>query len=378
MWDPISRRYKYDQAPANYRKERHGVRRSHFSNGRQDQDAERQHDTEEATKTAFIMPFIGSVLGYDVFNPNEVVPEFTADVGVKKNEKVDYALVLEDQVQIIIECKKIGANLSLENASQLYRYFACTHARIAILTNGQVWNFYMDLDEPNKMDSKPFLVLDMLNIDKTILPELKKLTKPAFDMDSIASSAEELKYVGAIKRTIAEEFKEPSSDLVKLFAGHVYDGVFRQNVLDKFETLVKKAIKQYLSDQVNERLTTALGADDKNDEIPKIEHDAIELEDTDDGIITTEEEIAGCAIVKAIACSEVDASRVTMRDAKSYCAILLDDNNRKPIARLYFNTKQKYIGLFDEEKNCTRETIDRLDDIYLYSEAIREEVQRLL
>lgn len=335
-------------------------------------------DTEEATKTAFIMPFIGSVLGYDVFNPNEVVPEFTADVGVKKNEKVDYALVLEDQVQIIIECKKIGANLSLENASQLYRYFACTHARIAILTNGQVWNFYMGLDEPNKMDSKPFLVLDMLNIDKTILPELKKLTKPAFDMDSIASSAEELKYVGAIKRTIAEEFKEPSSDLVKLFAGHVYDGVFRQNVLDKFETLVKKAIKQYLSDQVNERLTTALGADDKNDEMPKIEHDAIELEDTDDGIITTEEEIAGYAIVKAIACSEVDASRVTVRDAKSYCAILLDDNNRKPIARLYFNTKQKYIGLFDEEKNCTRETIDRLDDIYLYSEAIREEVKRLL
>ena len=98
-------------------------------------------ETEEATKNAFIMPFIGQVLGYDVFNPTEVVPEFTADVGVKKGEKVDYALVHDGQVQILIECKKIGVPLSLENASQLYRYFAVTNARIGVLTNGQVWNF---------------------------------------------------------------------------------------------------------------------------------------------------------------------------------------------------------------------------------------------
>ena len=92
--------------------------------------------TEEATKNAFIMPFIGQVLGYDVFNPNEVIPEFTADVGVKKGEKIDYALVQDGQVQILIECKKVGQPLSLENASQLYRYFACTKARIGVLTNG--------------------------------------------------------------------------------------------------------------------------------------------------------------------------------------------------------------------------------------------------
>lgn len=337
-------------------------------------------NTEEATKNAFIMPFIGSVLGYDVFNPNEVIPEFTADVGVKKNEKVDYALVLDGQVQIIIECKNVGSSLSLENASQLYRYFACTHARIAILTNGQVWNFYMDLDEPNKMDSKPFLVLDLLNIDKTVLPELKKLTKPAFDVDSIASSAEELKYVGSLKRTIADEFKEPSSDLVKLLASRVYDGVFRQNVLEKFEVLVKKAIKQYLSDQVNERLATALGAEEVADIDQQEEPDIVDDKDDsdDDGVITTAEEIAGYTIVKAIACSEVEASRITMRDAKSYCAILLDDNNRKPVARLYFNAKQKYLGIFDEEKNCTRMPIEKLDDIYQFSDEIRSEVVRLI
>lgn len=342
-------------------------------------------ETEEATKTAFIMPFIGNVLGYDIFNPNEVIPEFTADIGVKKGEKVDYALVLDDQVQILIECKKIGSTLTLENASQLYRYFACTRARIGVLTNGQVWNFYMDLDEPNKMDSKPFLVLDLLDIDKTILPELGKLSKPAFDIESIASTAEELKYVGALKRAVAEEFKSPSDDFVRLLTSHVYDGAFRQSVMAKFRPLVEKALRRYLNDQVNDRLTTALGADDikvgmpsDSDEGSEAETDNSKDKAQDDGLITTEEEIAGYRIVKAIACSDVDPSRITMRDAKSYCAIFLDDNNRKPVVRLFFNTKQKYLGLFDENHNCTKVPIDDLNGIYSFAEQIREEVRRLL
>lgn len=338
-------------------------------------------ETEEATKTAFIMPFIGQVLGYDVFNPNEVIPEFTADVGVKKGEKVDYALVLDGQVQILIECKKVGAQLSLENASQLYRYFATTCARIGVLTNGQIWNFYMDIDEPNRMDSKPFLVLDLLDIDETVLPELLKLTKPAFDIDSIASSAEELKYVGALKRAVVDEFHEPSDDFVKLLTGHVYDGAFRQNVMKKFRPLVEKALKRFLTDQVNDRLKTALGADDIKMGTPSPDEDqepeTTEEPTTGDGLETTEDEIAAYRIIKAIACSDVDPSRITMRDAKHYCAIFLDDNNRKPVVRLLFNTKQKYLGLFGPDRSITRVPIDDLNGIYKYSDPIREEVRRL-
>jgi hypothetical protein len=341
--------------------------------------------TEEATKTAFVMPFISQVLGYDVFNPQEVIPEFTADVGLKKGEKIDYALVMDKQVQILIECKKVGVPLSLENASQLYRYFAVTDARVGVLTNGQVWNFYMDIDQPNKMDSKPFLVLDLLDIDETILPELKKLTKPAFDVDSIANSAEELKYVGALKRALGEEFESPSDDLVKLLTSHVYDGAFYQSVMEKFRPLVGKAVKRYLADQVNDRLKTALGADDiKVGSIPEgaDDPDAGEIEEDaepgDSGIETTDEEIAGYRIVKAIACADVDPARIAMRDAKSYCAILLDDNNRKPIVRLFFDTQQKYVGVFDVDKNCTRMPIDDLNGIYQYADQIREEVKRLL
>lgn len=331
--------------------------------------------TEEATKSAFIMPFISDVLGYDVFDPEEVIPEFTADVGVKKNEKVDYALMLDGQVQILVECKKIGSPLSLEHASQLYRYFACTKARIGVLTNGQVWQFYMDLDEPNRMDSVPFLTLDVLDIDKAVLPELQKLTKPSFDIDSITNSAEELKYVSALKRVIAEEFRRPSNDMVRLLAGRVYDGKFRQNVIEKFRLLVEKSMKRFLADQVNDRLASALDAD-KNEiqDNAEIIEEVEEATGANDGIVTTDEEMAGYRIVKAIACSDVDPKRVTMRDAKSYCAIFLDDNNRRPIARLFFNSQRKSIGLFVNGVMQDKVAIDSLDDIYRYAATIRDEV----
>lgn len=330
--------------------------------------------TEEATKNAFIMPFIGSVLGYDIFDPSEVIPEFNADVGTKKNEKVDYALVLDGQVQILIECKKIGAPLSLENASQLFRYYTCTNARIGILTNGQIWNFYMDLDAPNKMDSKPFLVLDLLDIDKSILQELQKLSKPSFDIDSIANSAEDLKYLSMLKQEISDEFKEPSYDMVRLLAGRVYNGVLRQNVLDKFRVLVSKSMRQFLKDQVNDRLATALDSDN----IEIVEEVVPEQQTPENGIVTTDEEIAGWRIIQAIACSEVSPERITMRDSKSYCAIFLDDNNRRKIARLLFNSKNKAIVLFKDGNEMEKQPIDGLDDIYKYSDIIRDEVKYLL
>ncbi|GGH36227.1 type I restriction endonuclease [Microbacterium album] len=336
--------------------------------------------TEEATKTAFIMPFISSVLGYDVFDPMEVVPEFTADVGTKRGEKIDYAILRDGEVQLLIECKL--SSLKIEHASQLYRYFSVTNARIAVLTNGEAYHFYTDLDAPNRMDSRPFLVLDLADLDESLVPELRKLTKEDFDLDSIVSAAEELKYVGAIKRAIAEEFKAPSPEWVKYFTSKVYDGSFTQRVREQFYPLVQKALKQFLSDQVNDRLKTALGAGaygEAQAAAPETVTSAPASEadlNRDTEIETTLEELEGYQIVKAIACSEVKPQRIAHRDAKSYFAILLDDNNRKPIARLHFNGKsQKYIGLFDADKNETRHPISALDDIYSFASIIRDRVR---
>lgn len=337
--------------------------------------------TEEATKNAFVMPFISTILGYDVFDPLEVVPEFTADVGTKKGEKIDYAIMRGSEVQILIECKPSMGPLKIEHASQLFRYFSVTNARIAVLTNGVLWHFYTDLDAPNRMDAKPFLVLDLLDIDETLIPEIQKLSKESFDLDSIISAAEELKYIGALKREIASQFREPSDEWIKFFATRVYDGSYTQKVRQQFTNLVAKAAQQFLNERVNDRLKTALGVSGitaSTEVLPaatSAEVVAADL-DRDTEIETTLEELEGYQIVKAIACGEVKPQRVTHRDAKSYFAVLLDDNNRKPIARLHFNGKQKYLGLLDESKVEERHAIEELDGIYAHADAIREAVRR--
>ena len=339
-------------------------------------------ETEEATKNAFIMPFISTVLGYDVFNPMEVVPEFTADVGIKKGEKIDYAIVHDGEVQILVECKRSSGALTAENASQLFRYFAATSARIAILTNGEVYHFYTDLDAPNRMDEKPFLILDLNDIDDTLVPELSKLSKDVFDLDSIISSAEELKYIGQLKRVIARQFQEPDESWIKLLTGQVYDGAFTVRVREQFTGLVNKASRQFLSDQVNDRLKAAL-VDTSNSVLSETalaasvtSEEAVTADLSDDGIETTFEELEGFQIVRAIVCSNVKPHRVAYRDAKSYFAVLLDDNNRRTIARLHFNRSQKYLGVFDENKVETRHPITSLDEIYDYADKLRETVDR--
>lgn len=337
-------------------------------------------ETEEATKNALIMPFISTVLGYDVFNPLEVIPEYVADVGIKRGEKIDYAIQCDEQMQIIVECKTANCELKLEHASQLYRYFGVTSARIAALTNGRQWHFYTDLDEPNKMDAKPFLILDLEDIDETILPELRKLTKSSFDLNSVITSAEELKYLGALRREIVNEFKEPSSDFIRFFASRVYEGRVTQSVQDKFANLVEKALKQFMNERVNDRLKNALGADDRMvlpvpDEAvdrQNVESTVDEEPDLVSDIETTEEELQAFRIIKAIACAEIDPSRIGYRDAKSYFSVLADDNNRRPIVRCYFNARStKWIAFLDEERNMERVDLETVEDLYLHVDRIR-------
>ncbi|SNS20346.1 type I restriction enzyme HsdR N-terminal domain-containing protein [Pseudomonas segetis] len=330
--------------------------------------------TEEATKNAFVMPFIHAVLGYDVFDPSEVIPEYVCDVGTKKGEKIDYAILKAGEIQILMECKKIGELLTLNNASQLFRYFHVTNARIAILTNGQIYKFFTDLDAPNKMDEKPFLELDLLNIDEHAVPELLKLTKTAFDIESIVNAAGELKYVSQIKRFLSGLMSNPDEDFIKFVASRVYDGAVTQKVRELFAELTRKASVQFLNDQANDRLKSAIsGSTPATYEAKDSTSSSSEpQDDIDNRIETTEEEIEGFMIVKAIVRHATDVKRIAMRDNQSYCGVLLDDNNRKPICRLHFNRSQKYLGVFDQNKNETRHPIQSVDDIYNHSEQLIE------
>src|SRR5260221_2411603 len=214
-------------------------------------------ETEEATKNAFIMPFL-SALGYDVFDPHVVVPEFTADVGVKKGEKVDYAIKLAGKVIMLIECKPCKCLLSTQHMSQLYRYFSVTEARFGILTNGIVYWFFTDLEQPNKMDAKPFFEFDMLNYRPAQVDELKKFANTNFDITSILETASDLKYGSLLMREIANEIDAPSDEVMRLLIGRIYDGKQTANVLAKFGPLVQKAMKDTVRELVNLRLSSAM------------------------------------------------------------------------------------------------------------------------
>jgi predicted type IV restriction endonuclease len=333
--------------------------------------------TEEATKNALVMPFISQVLGYDVFDPSEVIPEFVADVGTKKGAKIDYAILKDGAIQILVECKKLNEPLCINHASQLYRYFAVTSARIAILTNGREYQVFTDGDRPNVMDSKPFLVLDILDVDRTLVPEVAKLSKESFDVDSIVSAAEELKYVGQIKRLITSEFKEPSDNLVKLFISRVYEGKATQRVVEQFRNLVTKAYAQFIADQVSDRLNSALGEDSRVVAAPAAESTSpatstsAEGKSDGDGIVTTAEELDGFNIVRAILAKDIDPTRVAYRDAKAYLAILLDDNNRRPLVRLHLNGKSvKFITTFENCKEGERHEITSVVDLYKHADRL--------
>ncbi len=163
--------------------------------------------TEEATKNALILPFF-QMLGYDVFNPMEFVPEYTADVGIKKGERVDYAIILDGQPTVLIEAKWCGENLESHD-SQLFRYFGTTSAKLAILTNGIIYRFYTDLDEQNKMDLTPFMEFDVLNIKESLIPELKRFNRASLNVDDIFSAASDLKYTTAVKQLLAAQAADP-------------------------------------------------------------------------------------------------------------------------------------------------------------------------
>lgn len=322
--------------------------------------------TEEATKNALVMPFIRA-LGYDPFNLNEVNPELVADVGIKKGEKVDYAIMLDGKPVILFECKVAGTSLADVHASQLYRYFSVTDARFAVLTNGVDYWFYTDLDAQNRMDSKPFLIFNLFDLRESILEELKKFQKGAFDVEQIMSTASQLKYTNAIKQVLARQLNDPDEEFMRFCANQVYQGRMTSQIREQFMGLTRLAFRQFINDQITDRLKSAL-AGDGDMLLTEAE------EESGDKIETTLEEHEGYLIVRAILRDVVAGSRVVMRDTESYCGILLDDNNRKPLARLHFNRKQKYLGVFDAQKNETRIPINTIDDIYQHAETLRATV----
>lgn len=327
--------------------------------------------TEESTKMSLIVPMF-QILGYDVFNPLEFCPEYISDVGIKKGEKVDYAILENGQPTILIECKSCSETLD-KHSSQLFRYFGTSPAKFGILTNGIVYRFYTDLEEANKMDLVPFLELNMLNLKESSINELKKFCKENFDRDKIFSTAEELKYSSLIKGVLTSEFESPSEDFVRFVLTTVYEGQKNQRIIEKFTPVVKRAFSSFVNEIVNNKISSALSKDTEEPETQEIpEPNSISK------VITTEEEIETFYIVRGLLAEVVDINDVVHRDTESYFGILYKDNNRKPICRINLDTKNKQILIPDENKKFERFYIDSLNDIYKYKKQLIEVVKRYL
>lgn len=329
--------------------------------------------TEEATKTALILPFI-SALGYDVFNPLEVLPEMSCDIGTKKGEKIDYAIMRDSEPVILIECKHWEQNLNLHD-NQLIRYFNISKAKFGVLTNGITYRFYTDLEEPNKMDTKPFLEINLLDLKDTQIEELKKFHRSYFNIETILSSANELKYTGEIKAILGKEFSNPSAEFVKFFGKQVYSGVFTPKALEQFTALVKRAVNSYVNDIISDRLKAAIKDDVSTDDTntPVAEENA--AEETKPTIITTEEELEAFYIIKSILRNYIASDRITYRDAQTYFAVFCDDNNRKPVCRLYFNNQnRKSVQVFTQNKEWVKHDIQCLDEIFNFQDELKEAV----
>lgn len=330
--------------------------------------------TEEAAKTALVLPFF-QALGYDVFNPSEVIPEFTADTPGKKGEKVDYALCADGRVNILVECKPSSVDLDLKHAEQLFRYFSVTDARVAILTNGVVYRFYTDTEKPNIMDRQPFFSFSMDTIRRTDPVTLERFSRSQFDIDAIIAEAGRLKLETLVRVEIDREFAQPSDEWVRLIAKRVSPAQLTAAMREQYGTLIAGAIAQLIRDRVNERLTSALHV--ANPEPVTIPEGGTDDPSSGDGVITTDDEIAGFRIVQAIAARHVDPGRVVIRDSKSYCAILLDDNNRKTLARLHFNSPTtRYVGTF-AGKAEVRHPVAALTDLYRLEAAIVARIAEL-
>lgn len=332
--------------------------------------------TEEATKNALIMPFL-QALGYDVFNPLEVVPEMDCDINKKKGEKIDYAIIKDGEPIIVIECKHWQQDLDIHKA-QLSRYFVATKAKFGILTNGIEYRVYTDLVNPNLMDEIPFLVFDIEHLRDSQIESIKKFSKEDFDIEKIMGSANELKYMTELKKLIKDIIENPTPDFVKSLAKNIYSGKFTENVLTQFSELVRKAAASYINDRIAERLNIAVKTaeeDQKQADTQKVEIPGSKKQE----IVTTQEEKEAYYTIKAILRAKVAGERIFMRDAMSYCAIILDDNNRKNICRLYFNNENNLrIEFIDAEGNSERVHIDSIDEIYNYSNRLLSIVERYL
>lgn len=332
--------------------------------------------TEEATKHSLILPFIAE-LGYDIYDPAQVVPEYIADFGIKKGEKVDYALLKDGEPVIIIECKHCK-ECPIKYDGQMFRYFTTLPSvKFAILTNGLKYLFYTDIEEPNRPDDTPFFEFDITDITDYQIEQLKQFHKNELDVEKASDAASELKYMKEMTALLKKELTLPSEEFITFIIKSVDKTRLTTKRLNMLSVIAKKAIKQVADDMFTERITRVLDKKQEEEQEELLQKE--NQEDDVNKIITIQEEIDGFNIIKAILRKEIDIKRITYKDYQGFFGIRVDDMLTKTFCKLYFNNIKKLsIRIIYKDKQEINYDIGTLDDIYNYADELTKAAKSFL
>ena len=308
---------------------------------------------EEATKMALIVPFL-SALGYDVYDPSEVMPEYVADFAIKKAgqfEKVDYALAINNNIVMLVEAKARGQKAEAHDG-QLSRYFnGLLTTKVAIVTNGVEYRFFTDLRDKNVMDKEPFFSFNILEYDTKDIDNLKFFHRDNFDVTAITNYAEEMVYVKGMTQLLGNLLRSPSEEFVRFLVAELgtvapsYEikGRMTGKVIDKFKPIVKKSIQGSLVELMTRSLSQEITQPVELEVEQEIEEEDKQQESQElPKIVTTAEEIEAFEKIKAITQTSMSYNfELQYKDTVSYFGINLIGKTTWWFLRLYLSSQKK-------------------------------------
>lgn len=300
--------------------------------GQVTQRKERCAGNEEATKHSLILPFF-QVMGYDVYDPQELVPEYKAGWASTK-EKVDYAIFINGNPVFFVEAKAVGEKLDNHDA-QLAKYFNSTpNMKVGVITDGLTYKFFTDLKQPNIMDAEPFFTFNVETFSNDGLEILQSFRRDSFNLESVITKAEDLVYLNGISNKLRSIFKHPSDDFIRLVAGDVFPRKMTEKAVERLRPLVKQAISSTLIEMVSQGLTQGINESDEDNDSQEYQDPTEQA----DKIITTEEELAVYSeIANAIAAQVGSDNKVSYKDTINYFSIMIDNKPTRWFCRTYLN-----------------------------------------
>ncbi|MCL2624817.1 MAG: type I restriction enzyme HsdR N-terminal domain-containing protein [Planctomycetaceae bacterium] len=307
-----------------------------------------------------------SILGYSTGSASEVKTEFPIDKG-RNQDYVDLVIMRDGKPCIAVECKK-GDISNPAWRKQLKNYFQnLPDAKFGVLTNGVKYQFFSDKDQTNVMEEKPFFEFDVTDLKDTEIEILRSFYRGIFDLGAVASIARERMRTAEIQNRIRSEMANPSEAFVRYIAQGFMKS-FRgasaaeqtKKQFEQLQSTIRKAFEMVVQETVSKTSASSAGVG------PAIQSQG--------EMVTTEEKVEGYHTVRAMLHGVIDLDRVICRDMQSYFAISLD-NKWQPVCRLYFNSSQKYVGIFDENKKEIRFPIANAVEVACYKEAMIKTVQ---